>query len=251
VKEAVKTPFFVGWRDVVPSPLREFLLLSGLLLVLAMGALALIVSRTSPDGGPGSYGAETVLRGVLELRPYAVLRLPAGGTASAPRTMMLSGEGKHGVLPNAAALAGKPAEAGGVLLKRGTLDMLQVGGPVGLRPDAGASAFTPAPVVPLGRWRLTGEICDGKCLAGAMKPGSGLAHKACANLCIAGGIPPVFVSEGAVDGTVFFLMTGPGGVNIPDRFYDLVGLRLAVEGTVERLDDLHVFMADPASIKVP
>ena len=88
--------------------------------------------------------------------------------------------------------------------------------------------------VSLGRWRLAGEICDGKCLAGAMRPGRGLAHKACANLCLIGDIPPVFVSSKPVEGSEFLMVAGPDGGRMPDRAYDLVGQYIELKGEIER-----------------
>ncbi|MGI9432480.1 MAG: hypothetical protein ACR2PQ_09715, partial [Myxococcota bacterium] len=126
---------------------------------------------------------------------------------------------------------------------------------VGLRPAEGdltpaQAAFTPAPPVPLGRWRLVGEICDGKCLGGAMRPGTGLSHKACANLCVTGGVPPVFVSTGAVAGSKFFLLGDAEGGPLPDRFRDFSALLIQFEGEVERRDDLLVFKVDLDSAEV-
>ena len=103
---------------------------------------------------------------------------------------------------------------------------------------------------PLGRWKLAGEICDGKCLAGAMRPGRGLAHKACANLCLLGGVPPVFVSTQEVDGSEFLLITGPDGDALPKSAYDYVAQFITVEGDVERRGDLLVFRMDPDTLEV-
>ena len=47
----------------------------------------------------------------------------------------------------------------------------------------------PAPQVLADNVTLKGEIIDPKCYLGAMKPGGGKTHKACAMRCIAGGIP--------------------------------------------------------------
>ena len=112
---------------------------------------------------------------------------------------MLAGQGKRGVFDQARANADGPVSLRGVPVKRGDLTMIQVGRRRAGREPVQAATFTPSEPVPLGRWKLTGEICDGKCYAGAMRPGRGLAHKACADLCLTGGIPPVFVSSGAVE----------------------------------------------------
>ena len=39
---------------------------------------------------------------------------------------------------------------------------------------------------------LAGEILDAKCWFGAMRPGYGKTHKACAALCARGGLPLAF-----------------------------------------------------------
>ena len=102
----------------------------------------------------------------------------------------------------------------------------------------------------MGRWRLAGEICDGKCLAGAMRPGRGLAHKACANLCLLGDVPPVFVSTQAVLGAEFLLITGPDGTRLPERAYDFVAQFVSVEGEISRHGALLVFAIDPETIEL-
>ena len=64
---------------------------------------------------------------------------------------------------------------------------------------------------------MSGEVVDTKCYAGAMSPGDGKVHKACASLCLFGGIPPLFVAR-ATDGTVrwFILADSEGGpINRP------------------------------------
>jgi hypothetical protein len=108
-----------------------------------------------------------------------------------------------------------------------------------------------APATPLGRWRITGEICDGKCYSGSMRPGNGLAHKACANFCILGGVPPVFVSTAPVEGSSFMLLADAAGGPLPGRLYDLVALRLQLEGELERRGDLLVFKVNLARAVVP
>jgi hypothetical protein len=77
-----------------------------------------------------------------------------------------------------------------------------------------------------------------------MRPGTGLAHKACANLCISGGQPPVFASTGTVDGTSFFLLADRNGGPVPDAVYHLVALPVDLEGEVERIDNMLIFKVD-------
>lgn len=244
-------PFFVGYLSP-PVPLRRFLLGAGLASVAAFAGAGALIGATQDDPGDGAfrfdYGRQTVT-GVLELNPYPLLRVTQGSEhVKEGHTLMLSAGGKRGLMGRAADLDGKLVTASGVLLARGDLDMLQVrGGKQGLAPAEGE-----APTLtrePLGRWRLAGEICDGKCLAGAMRPGRGLAHKACANLCLIGGVPPVFVSTQPVEGSEFLMIAGPDGGPLPASIYDRVGQFVSLEGSIERRGDLLVFSVDPATVE--
>lgn len=245
--------FFVGYLPA-PNALRAFLWMVTGALVLAAGAMGYAIGATQDDPGAGAlrfdYGRQTVT-GVLEMTPTPLLHVIEGtDTIPAGRTLMMSGGGKLGVADRAAPLSGQLVTASGVLLERGDLDMLQLrGGRNGLDAAEGEAVPVPEPV-PLGRWRLVGEICDGKCYAGAMRPGTGLAHKACANLCLVGGVPPVFVSTQPVEGSDFLMITGPGGAPMPEAAYDFVAQFISVEGDISRHGDLLVFALDPATMEV-
>lgn len=245
-------PFFVGYMPV-PGPLRTVLLSVSLLLIAGLAAAGFLMGATQDDPGPGAfrfdYGRQAVT-GVVELTPYPVLHVTEGNDRIKPGdSFMMTAGGKSGVDGRAAPLAGRLARASGVVLERGSLYMLQVrGGGAGLRAVEG-----PAPAVAtelLGRWRLTGEICDGKCLAGAMRPGRGLAHKACANLCLLGDVPPIFVSTQPVMGEEFLLIVGPDGTRLPPAAYDYVAQYITAEGEIRRHGDLLVWTLDPDTIEV-
>ncbi|MEM7670366.1 MAG: hypothetical protein AAF317_14710, partial [Pseudomonadota bacterium] len=233
--------------------LRPFLLAIGGALIVLFCGVAWVIGATQDDPGPGAfqfaYGRQTVT-GVLELHPYPILRVTEGTEhIPAGRTLMLSAGGKLGLMERAMPLDGRMATASGVILSRGDLDMLQVrGGKQGL--DLAEGVPPEILTEDLGRWRLAGEVCDGKCLVGAMRPGRGLAHKACANLCIVGGIPPVFVSTQPVDGAEFLLVAGPDGTEMAAELYDHVGAFIEVEGAIERRGDLLIFRAEPDTVRV-
>ena len=190
------------------------------------------------------------MTGVVELTPYPILRVTEGNDRIQPGdTLMMSGGGKNGVDDRARPLAGQLARVSGVVLERGDLNMLQLrGGQQGMAAVEGPA--TEQTLQPLGRWRLAGEICDGKCLAGAMRPGTGLAHKACANLCLLGGVPPVFVSSQPVDGETFLLITGPDGTELPAQAYDYVAQYVSLEGEIHRRGTLLILEMDVDSLEV-
>ena len=234
--------FFIGWANHLPAGLRAPLLGFALLLLAGAAALGTLLSALADDPGGGEFlfadGPRT-LEGAVTARPYPVLHLADG------RFVLLSGVGKTGVEADPA-LEGRLVAATGVMLKRGEVDQMQVE-PPGLAAQAG---MAPAPATEdLGRWRIAGEICDGKCWNGAMRPGGGVSHRACANFCLIGGVPPLLVAQRPLAGQSILLLGGPDGGPMSPALLDWVGLRVTLEGAVQRRGGLLVFLADPASVR--
>jgi len=253
-RNSSEAPFYVGYLPVPPG-LRIFLLSVAAGFVGMFAALALAIGAAQDDPGPGQFlwgaGAQTVT-GTVEAKPYPLLHVTEGSKRiPAGRTIMLSNPGKNGVQRRLDQYDGQVVTLRGIALKRGDIDFLQLGGgKAAIKPGAaGAAPVLPEPQ-PLGRWRLKGEMCDGKCLAGAMRPGRGLSHRACANLCLIGGIPPVFVSSAPVDEQNFFLMADKDGNPLPDRYLDHVAMFVSLDGEVERRGSLLIFKVDLDTLKV-
>lgn len=249
---APKPPFFVGYLPV-PKPLQMVLAAVAVCAVAFFTALAFATGVTQDDPGDGrlrfDLGRQTVT-GTLELRPYPVIHVTEGSEhIEAGETLMMSGAGKFGVTEQADAIGPSGATVTGIVLNRGSIRMLQI--PNRTRDIAAADVAVAAPeAVDLGRWRLAGEICDGKCLTGAMRPGRGLAHKACAELCILGGVPPVFVSTQPVAGHEFLMMGARDGGPVSEALLDRTGVFISIEGQVEERGGLAVFLADETTIEV-
>lgn len=247
-------PFFVGWAAKVPKALRLFLGIVCVALTAGFAGAAMLIGATQadPDGGRFRFdlGAQQ-LQGTVIDGAYPALWVTLGTEAiPAGQVILLNGNGKTGVQDRINRFAGKLVAVRGVLMERGTLHMLQLGGgEQSLAPVDNPEATSSPQPVQLGRWRLSGEICDGRCLAGAMRPGKGLAHKACANLCISGGQPPVFVSAEPVEGETFFLMTGPEGGAVSADILDHTAEPVTLEGRLTRIGNMTVFSVDPAGIE--
>lgn len=243
------TPFFIGWEKHVPRGLRApLLMIAGVLLGGAL-LLSLALARAVDDPGPGDWAGDGNLRGTLTLLPYPLLHVPADAGHPAGRTVLLSAFGKAQIKLDGVPPTGVQVQAAGALVRRGTIEMLVVNDSAQLRViDAPPPAASPAEQ--LGRWRIAGEICDGKCYTGAMRPGEGIAHRACASLCLIGEVPPVLVGVQPVAGSSFFLLAGPDGGPMPPALRKLVALRVRLDGALERRGDLLVFRVDPASADV-
>ncbi|MEP3845661.1 MAG: hypothetical protein ABJM43_10020 [Paracoccaceae bacterium] len=245
-------PFFVGYLPI-PGPLRTFLIVVTVFFFGGLAAGGYLLGATQDDPGPGAfrfdYGRQTVT-GIVEMTPYPVLHVTEGNDRiKAGESFLMTAGSKSGVDSRAKPLEGKLVQVSGVVLERGDLYMLQLrGGKNGIKAAEGdVSAIEPEP---LGRWKLAGEICDGKCLAGAMRPGRGLAHKACANLCLLGDVPPIFVSSQPVMGEEYLLITGPDGTRLPVEAYDRVAQFIEVEGDISRHGDMLIFAIDTSTMEL-
>lgn len=245
--------FFIGYINALPPGLRVFVPVVALVVLCGFAGLGYVVARGQDDPGDGRFrfdlGAQE-LTGVIQLDPYPTLTI-TDGTEILPagHVLMLSGQGKRGAMLGDAQ-DGDLMHVRGVALQRGSLDMLQLGRSEPAEGDAPALVADED----LGRWRLTGEICDGKCLAGAMRPGTGLGHKACAELCLTGDIPPVFATTAPVvsdlNSSAFLLIAGPDGGPMPQELFSKVGIFVGVEGEIRRRGDLLIFLADPETVEV-
>lgn len=247
-------PFFVGYLKA-PAALRPFLIIASLVFILGSGALGYAIAASQDDPGPGAmrfdFGQQTV-QGVLELTPTPVLHVTQGSEQiPVGEALILAGQGKNGAVTRAEELEGQLVHARGVMVERGDLRMMQVGGGNNFR-AADDQTVIPEPPEPeaLGRWQLAGEICDGKCAAGAMRPGRGIAHRACANLCLLGGLPAVFITTQPIEGAEFLLIAGADGEVIPPELLDYVALYVTLEGEVTRHGDLLVLTVDTDTVEL-
>lgn len=238
--------FFVGYAATPPATAR-FLIKTTAGILASAFALALVLGWGMQERGAGNYGDTLATRGVLQMVPYPVLRTAPDATHPNGRAILVAGDGKIGAAETVASAKGQLVEASGAMLKRGDLDMMIID-TASVKPVSSAQPQLSAPVS-LGRWRIAGEICDGKCYAGAMRPGTGLSHKACANLCIMGGQAAVLATVRPIEGASFLLLADKDGKIPPARMYDLVALPVEMEGEVFRLNDLLIFHADWQSVK--
>ena len=243
-------PFFVGWGKV-PKSLRQFLLIATCSFLFGFAIVAYAISSTQTDTGSGAFMGPASAIGVLRANPYPALHVIESENYERGNVILLTGGGKRGVFDRAKDLDSAIVRVAGNRLVRGSLNGLQLrGGMRGLRTVENPDETFEVETKQLGRWKLTGEICDGKCLNGAMRPGTGLAHKACANLCLIGDVPPVFVSTGPVDGHEFLLMADADGRSVTDQILDFTATYVEINGDVERRGDILVFKISPETIRL-
>jgi hypothetical protein len=242
--------FFIGWADT-PEADRRFFLRASLGLTAAAGALGLGLAALQRAPGPGTWDPDAVRdwRGIVTAEPYAMLRTADLGTA--PRTALLSCLGKCGVAARIGALAGQSVLVKGSLIQRGPYSMISVdeeGDWIRLDPDAQSNPALQFPAATaLGEITLAGEILDSKCWFGAMRPAQGKVHKACAALCIRGGIPPAFFVRGPDSQAALMIMTRDGRAHGNDLL-PLVADPVRIAGRLFRSGDLLLLDAPVSSM---
>ncbi|MBL8887998.1 MAG: hypothetical protein JNK16_15180 [Phycisphaerales bacterium] len=256
-------PFYVGYLPV-PKPLAAFLWLAVpiALSILAIVAIATARSQRDPGGAVWNDAKAREFHGIFIARPYPMLLVrPTEGDTSKPDSLkrdttssselfLLVEMGKHAGRDGLSAMDGKPVVASGWTLERDGRRMIE------LEPDAKALALQetsisvpPTPViVPRGRVTLQGEIVDSKCYLGAMKPGEGKTHKACATLCIRGGIPPVLVTRDENEARVYYLLVDPSGGPLDSGAWPFIGDPVEVTGDFELLGEFRVLKLSPRDI---
>jgi hypothetical protein len=251
---SAEPPFFIGWASGLAAGLRRVVLpaIAATALGLPLAGLLLGALADDPAGPafatvagralPADLPEPVAVRGIVVDAPYPMLHLPPDAAHPAGRTLLLARDGKLGAAPGTRDLAGRLVAAEGYVLRRGSIEML-----VSDAPPVPAEGDPPAPPrrEALGRWRIPGEVCDGKCAAGGMRPGTGLGHRACATLCLDGELPAVFVPTRPVAGHAFLVLGDAAGGPALPALRDLIGRTVVLEGEVERIGDVLVFRAAP------
>lgn len=181
---------YVGYRPLPAQVRRSLLVLvPGVLMTLTILAVGIAAAQRSPGTGAWNQST-TTLSGIAIAQPVpALLHMNAAGQ---PRLTLLAEEGKHGAQARLAPLHGSSITLTGTTLSRGETTMLEIAS--ASRAEGINTADIPTPLWQAAPQTLTGEIVDAKCYLGAMKPGDGKAHKACATLCVTNGIPPMLVT---------------------------------------------------------
>ena len=229
--------FFVGYLPT-PTALHRWTLAVAGCALLVMITAAIVIAAGQRDPGDGRWDTATrQVEGVYVDSPYPMLHTDDA-------TLLLVGEGKVAG-PREVSLRDQRVRAAGTILKRGAVQLLELGRPV--EPLRSDEQF-PAIAMPSATQTLRGEILDPKCFAGAMKPGDGKTHKGCAALCLRGGIPPVFRS-----GDELYLLVDQDLKRLEgaalQRVIEQVGEDVTVVGGLTSIGRLKVLAVDAGTIR--
>lgn len=227
--------FFVGYLAKMPVELRGFVrkVVVGLFVVSAGLGLGVVLSQLGFDDSRFEIGTVREFRGVYHSSPYPSLVVDGTSIVFLVNPGKFSAEGLEEFVEHEILIQGK-------LLSRDGRRMVEIvpGSAVSLGVFGDGLSFD---VAKTGgdEISLFGEVIDSKCFLGAMNPGNFKAHRACAVLCLKGGIPGLFVTRGG-DGLGYYVIFPGESGRISDVLLDRVAEPLRIGGTVWEWGDLRV-----------
>ena len=245
---------FVGWAKA-PRADRRFLLAALPLGLAGAAGVSWLSASSLDDPGAGAWltGATHEITGRLLAHPYPMVLIPDENAPYGLRTVLVVTEGKCTSSLKLAAQDGNTYIAKGVLIQRKDRQMLEVPPLLDnwLMPVSTSNLPVPQRPEPeiIGDATLRGTIMDSKCFFGVMRPGRGKTHKACAALCIRGGIPPSFWVRMKDGSEQVLLMTDANGGPMPMDILPLVADPVSASGQIVRVGNLLQFRADADAYK--
>jgi hypothetical protein len=240
--------FFVGYLPT-PTRLRRFLWLTLVALLLIAGATAAVIASRMRDPGDGRWTPEARanVEGLLVNQPYPMLWTDR-------EMLLLVGQGKVAVkVPEN--LLGRYVGITGSLIERPGRRMVELSdAPDAVRALERTRTDIGRPGIEYGETvHLSGEIIDPKCYLGAMKPGDGKTHKACAALCLRGGIPPMFHTIAADGREMLYLLGGsdltPVDAETRASLIAHVGEPVTIDGVAVNVGNLPILEIQHDGIK--
>jgi hypothetical protein len=234
---------YVGYLPLPPRHarfLRVFIPVSLWTLVILNGAI--LLAMTDPGAASWNTDDTVTISGVIREDGIPLVVTDEG------EAVLLVRDSKRGAFDGV--VRGGPVAIAGFILERDGRRMLEITEAEASRVATWAPGENPIrearPVNPI---TLRGEILDAKCFLGAMKPGHGKTHKACATLCIRGGIPAAMRIRNP-DGTEdIAVIVGPGFSPFPESLRAYIADPVEISGSMFRVGDLTMVAVDPATVR--
>ena len=225
-------PFFVGY---LPTPDKRKR--SSWLIGSTLGAIAIVfgvvlsIGQTTASQGTWVVSETRVVEGLLALDPYPVLH-------TAEQSVLLVRPGKHSADDLVAPYAGQFVRISAIPIERGGWLMLEVGADTQIEAIAAIDGISKPASVAGESIALSGEIVDSKCFLGVMKPGAGKVHRACAAMCLTGGMPPMLVVTDNEGDRYGYMLVSDAGESVSRRLVPDVAVPVTVAGQLQTRGDL-------------
>lgn len=244
--------FFIGWQPemqpALRSRVRRYAYVILFLVVFSAGLLAMLqqtfgISRYA-------YTEVNEIEGLFRAEPYAHIKVHVPNSTHC-QSFMLVDELKT-AWPEAIAQQydGQYVKLSVGSIYRGDVTLLE-GNPntsVEVIDSPGGFPMEHA-TDDLGEQTLIGEIVDSKCYSGAMNPGNLKTHRACATVCIRGGIPPVLLVRRKNDSPLYFFLADEQGLPVLEEVINYVAQPVAITGKLDTSCGLLMLHFDPDNIR--
>lgn len=244
--------FFVGYLPLPKSLRRPLAAIVSALVVLLLAAGYVLASSTAGAGnGKFAFGKAEGTLGLLSAKPEAMLWTLDPSVTGGVRGTLLVRQGKFGLSARAAMLDGQLVRVKGASIERDGRRLIELAAEPEAATDATdreRRALEAIATRPLGEVSLRGEIVDSKCFLGRMRPGDQRTHRACAQLCIAGGIPPLFVTRDAAGAETQYLLSTYDGQSLARPLLSFVAEPVEIRGRVVQQGDVLVLQTDPTQV---
>jgi hypothetical protein len=242
--------FYVGYAPKSPRGIASRSR-AAIAIALAVGfaiAIVVVTGQNRFDGGVFEFGVDRTFDGIVVERPYPLLLVPGDDGIV---THYLVAFGKRGASELVSGMDSVPVRVTGSLIYNDHKRMIEAHE---VEPLEGTEAEILRRLQREGEQRLgtmtfVGEIVDSKCHLGVMKPGRGKPHKACAIVCIAGGVPPVLRVEDLAGRVEYLLLVSSDGEPVNREVLDMVAEPVEITGEVARTGDNLVLYADPSTYR--
>lgn len=257
-RDSRREEFFVGYLPP-PAGVSRFMRRICVALLFACAIAGSVLPLYQRDPGAGSWDAANVqsFEGILTVDPFPMIRLAPGHVLRNPdRACLITESGKLGARRRCEPFAHRGVRLRGTIMQREGYALIELApgdDAIVALDEPGAHLhddplLSPPPHPPV-TTAIRGQIIDPKCFLGAMKPGEGKPHRACAALCLAGGIPPLLAARLPDDAHELFLLVGPDRQPLSAAFVPFAGDGVELRGVVFRLYGWNVVACDPDSIR--
>lgn len=245
MKNRDNSPFFVGYLDM-PNALKRFYVPLTIVMMVLSALAGFIFASQQSSTAEASWQTESTVTftGLLMVDPYPVLHRLHPEKSRAIESVLLVRQGKYSAEEFAHAAHGEMVSITGFVISRGGWTMLELRSADDIvamdldQSDDEDFLRTKIETVSLGDVTLSGEVADSKCFLGVMKPGEGSVHKACAEVCLLGGMPTMLVVRDQRENRYGYILTLHDGSSASRSMAERAADKLEINGELMQKGDL-------------
>jgi hypothetical protein len=205
----------------------------------------LSLNQKSTGNGVAELSNQATMSGYLTVDPYPVLHQ----VGEEERSVILVDRFKKSANELLQPYANQWITVSGLTIDRGDWSMLQVPNDSEVQ-QMSDKAEVEVVDQNLGKVNFEGEIIDSKCYLGVMKPGGGKVHRACARLCLLGGVPPMLAVKNKQGERVGYLLMNEDGSSASIPLSDKVAVPVKLSGTLLQRGKLQYVRLNASDVQV-